>query len=354
MLNYWSRVRCGFDMEKYNSEVVSVVLTVYNSSLTVLDTLDSIFRQNYENIELIITDDASIDNSVEIIEQWLTVYEERFSKVLRCYSLVNNGVTISTNKGVMSASGEWVALIAADDILLPNYLNDNISFARKHKKYKIIQSKEIIIDASGAFVDVLSVEHWKMEKFAQFMSKQQFNALLLEDIKLSPTIFVNKETFDSLGGCDIRIRNIEDYPLKLLFTRNGFLIGYLDRFTVMYRVHDSLSHVSNQLVNIGHLQQREILNRYCRYPYIPKFNLFIWAADINDKFRNYLAVRLFRNNPTDTKILIIRFLSVFNPKNIRNLYFKLFFRKRIEKERQLGKQIYEEYISELISYNSTG
>ena len=60
--------------------LVTVVVVTYNSSKYVLETLDSIFEQTYKNIELIITDDGSSDNTVELCREWLTHYGDRFTQ----------------------------------------------------------------------------------------------------------------------------------------------------------------------------------------------------------------------------------------------------------------------------------
>lgn len=94
--------------------IISVAVITYNSSKTVIETLDSIYHQTYgaENIELIISDDASIDNTVAVIDDWLTLHESSFNKVIFFKNEVNGGVSKNINLAWTASTSEWIKTIA--------------------------------------------------------------------------------------------------------------------------------------------------------------------------------------------------------------------------------------------------
>ena len=87
--------------------LVSVVVITYNSSATVVETLESIKNQTYQNIELIVSDDYSNDNTIEITSEWLKKNSSRFEKSLLLRADHNAGTSANCNRGVRATSGLW-------------------------------------------------------------------------------------------------------------------------------------------------------------------------------------------------------------------------------------------------------
>ena len=83
--------------------LVSVITATYNSSDFITETLDSIFNQTWEAVELIITDDNSLDDTVEVCRQWLNAKSSRFIRTELITSEVNTGVSGNANRGLMAA-----------------------------------------------------------------------------------------------------------------------------------------------------------------------------------------------------------------------------------------------------------
>ena len=100
--------------------LVSIIVITYNSSKYVLETLESAKAQTYQNIELIVSDDCSTDNTVEICHNWIEQNKERFVRTELITVEKNTGIAPNCNRGVKAAKGEWVKLIAGDDVLHQN------------------------------------------------------------------------------------------------------------------------------------------------------------------------------------------------------------------------------------------
>ena len=100
--------------------LVSVAVITYNSSKYVLDTLESIKAQTYKNIELIISDDSSTDNTMQLCKDWCDQNKDRFVRIQVIEPEKNTGVAANCNRAEAACEGDWVKLIAGDDMLLPD------------------------------------------------------------------------------------------------------------------------------------------------------------------------------------------------------------------------------------------
>lgn len=96
--------------------MISVVIPLYNKAHTIVDTLNSVFSQTYQDFEIIIVDDGSTDNGVEVINEHFK------DKRLRIIKQLNGGVSIARNTGIKAAKGRWIAFLDADDEWMPEYL----------------------------------------------------------------------------------------------------------------------------------------------------------------------------------------------------------------------------------------
>ena len=109
-------------MNKENN-LVSVVLPVYNSEETIEKSLESILNQTYNNIEILLIDDGSTDNSLEICER----YEDNYSNVRLFKNYKNVGLTKSLNILINESKGEYICRQDADDVSLPTRIQTQIT-----------------------------------------------------------------------------------------------------------------------------------------------------------------------------------------------------------------------------------
>lgn len=97
--------------------MISVVIPLYNKAHTIVKTLRTVFTQTYQNFEVIIVDDGSTDDSVDIIRKEFD--DKRIHIIKQC----NGGVSVARNTGIKKSKGEWIAFLDADDEWLPGYLS---------------------------------------------------------------------------------------------------------------------------------------------------------------------------------------------------------------------------------------
>lgn len=106
-------------------DLISIIMPAYNSSQYIRNSINSIQKQTYSNWELIIVDDCSIDNTVEIIK---ALKEPRIRLFVNSE---NSGAAISRNKALREAKGRWIAFLDSDDIWKRTKLEEQLNFMKK-------------------------------------------------------------------------------------------------------------------------------------------------------------------------------------------------------------------------------
>lgn len=99
--------------------LVSITVITYNSASTVVETLNSVYCQTYRNLELIVSDDSSSDDTVNVCKKWIKKHENRFERVCIIESKMNTGISANINRADAACTGECVKGIAGDDKLVP-------------------------------------------------------------------------------------------------------------------------------------------------------------------------------------------------------------------------------------------
>jgi len=131
-----------------NNPLVSVLIPAYNHENYVQDTIQSIINQKYQNIELIVLDDGSSDSTFDKINELKEACEKRFSNVI-FRRKVNEGICETLNKLIELSSGEYVFMIASDDMAKPNAISEEIDFLEKNKEYSLCVGNNEFIDSEG-------------------------------------------------------------------------------------------------------------------------------------------------------------------------------------------------------------
>ena len=111
---------------------VTVIVPVYNAEKFISDGIKSVLNQNYENIELILINDGSLDNSLEIIKFW----EQKYPNIIKVYNKKNSGVGKTRNFGIKKATGKYITFLDADDYLDEDFISQMV---------KMIGDNDIII-----------------------------------------------------------------------------------------------------------------------------------------------------------------------------------------------------------------
>ncbi|SFN58053.1 glycosyltransferase family 2 protein [Salegentibacter flavus] len=223
--------------------LVSIIVITYNSSKFVLETLESAKDQTYENVELIISDDSSNDNTVEICENWIKENKTRFVRAQLVTAKVNQGIPANCNRGIKNAEGEWIRIVAGDDALLPHSTQKYIDYINEQEDPDI----QVLHSNVEWFNGSLSMENKKpLRPLSHFKlndptatAEDQFQILLRSNKVLAGTLIIKRAVFNKIGLYDEEPKLWEDRPILLKMTQNGIKLHYLDFCSLKYRKHIS-------------------------------------------------------------------------------------------------------------------
>ncbi len=233
-------------------KLVSVIVLAYRSAETIVQTLDSVKNQIYKNIELIITDDASPDNTVEIVQNWLGDNEGTLSKMQLVTTQQNTGIPGNINRALQYAKGDYVKLIAADDYMTRDAISEYVKFCEKNPKMFPIAKVHLFSDEKeGENVDFTPIEAYcnRCYEFASETDhKKQYRTLLKQNCIVAPSgSFYPMEIIRKLGGYDENYRWFEDYPMNLKVMHEGYRCGFINRELIYYRISGGSITASQQV-----------------------------------------------------------------------------------------------------------
>lgn len=219
------------------NELVSVRVVSYNAEQTILDTLESIKNQTYRNIELIVSDDCSKDKTVQIVREWLAQNKSRFVRTKLLTVDHNTGVCANMNRALKECEGVWIKGIAADDILLPNCVEDYMNFVSNNPNCRFVASLARVYEENFAPENYRSTMG-DCSHIANRLINDQIAMVAFHHTINAPSCFYNKNMLLEIGGYDNKY-GYEDHPLYLTILENGNALYYMPKETVGYRIHNS-------------------------------------------------------------------------------------------------------------------
>ena len=235
--------------------LVTICVVTYNSYMFVLETLESVYSQDYPNLALVISDDYSSDDTLAVVKEW--VAQERVKIRFQSIEVItvpeNTGVSANCNRCIAAIHSDYFKFIAGDDILLPNCIEDNMNFVKDNPKAKIIFSQVKLYQDTfqeSSYIKTTPMDFPANLMDYKFTAKDQYQILLLCDrIHFTPSVFMHKETLLKVGGYDESNRLVEDYPMWLKLTGSGERLHYFHKVTVGYRIHSKAgNNVGNHVI----------------------------------------------------------------------------------------------------------
>lgn len=202
--------------------LVSVIMTAYNSEKFIKDSIESILKQTYTNLELIIIEDVSTDGTLNIIQQ----FEDERIRLLR--NKKNSGTLYGMRKGVKAARGKYIAVLDSDDISFPDRIAKQVNFLETHKDILLCGSHaDNIINGrrrKRVYMDIASSEELK------------FSLLFGNDNIVHSTVMFRKAELEKNQIEYERFGYCHDYYLILSVAAVG-KIGLMDDILGLYRIH---------------------------------------------------------------------------------------------------------------------
>lgn len=305
--------------------VVCVPVATYNSADFIIETLESIYSQTYKEIELIISDDFSTDGTIEKVDEWIQQERviNRFSRIQFIKVPHNTGVSANCNRFMNAAQADWVKMIAGDDILLPNCIEDNVKFVTENSEALIIFSQVRLYEGTFEeknFLKTIPKSFPDNMMNPSFAAQDQYQILLIADrLHYMQSIFLNKKAIELVGGYDESSRLVEDYQMWLKLTSVGIKFYYFHKETVGYRMHSKATNNTgnNVLVKPSVINNYPIRKKYA-HPHLPKMIVWDerWTHKVTLLFKNLGIVKKTKINSGLYKLMTVYLNPFFYGKTI--------------------------------------
>jgi len=285
--------------------LVSVIMPTYNGASLILKTLESVKRQTYTNWEIVVVNDCSIDNTIEIVEQFK-------QEVPNTVKLVNNkknlGVSESRNIAVEKAKGVWLALLDSDDLWLSNHLELMVNCLEKDNSLQVIYS--------GCTVFQNHVENIIDQQRIEKKMLTNFNvSLFTHQIGInSSTAFIKKSSWIKCGGMDKEFNFGEEKEMFIRLAKSGARFKFTGSHTVLYRKHLNAASNQTKKMVLGNLEL------YLKHYDWDDISLKIRKRKLANAHLSY--ARILRSH--DKRVALKHSLEAFKvKKSIKNLLFCL-------------------------------
>lgn len=209
------------------SILVSVIMPTYNHAIYIKEAIQSVFNQGLDDIEIIVIDNYSIDNTLEVISD----FDDARIRVIQ---LNNKGIiAASRNAGIRIAQGKYIAFLDSDDIWENGKLIKQLSYFNKRKEYMLISTNMITFTTDG--IEKTWIKMTRNEKIT-------FRKLLWMNKISNSSVIMKKEVVDIVGYLDESpdIRTVIDYNywLRVVLKIPGSIL-ILKEPLLKYRIHES-------------------------------------------------------------------------------------------------------------------
>lgn len=270
----WSGVADGSQMHRHSATSVSVIIPTYNMGWCIERAIDSALSQGIADIEVIVVDDGSTDDTASRLVQ----YEERIVTVRQS----NQGLSAARNCGIQKATGEFVAFLDADDLLLENKLKIQMAYLEAHPDCGAVFSDGYLVSPDGCRLNLISAESTP-GLFAQ-QSTESIRQLLLRGHPFPPhAALVRRSCVLAVGSFDVSMRAREDLDFWLRLSER-YPLHYVPGTLVHYTVRpDSLSRSSKLMFTYSTILYDRLMVSadFCALSRQEKaVNLRAWAMEV--------------------------------------------------------------------------
>jgi len=228
---------------------VSVVVPCFNAARWIRDAIDSVLAQTYDDVELVVADDGSTDESPAVVRS--------YGGRLRYLRQENAGPSAARNLALRAATGEYVALLDADDRFHPTKLARQLAAFAERPDAGAVYCGWRLVDGEGI---ELPERGWPRT------DGDLVDRLVLGNLFHPVAVVLRRAPVDAAGGFDERLPVNEDWDLFLRIGRRGARWAFVDEALCDYRIHAGQSHERLDLVH-GHAQR--ILERFFDDPGLP-------------------------------------------------------------------------------------
>lgn len=211
--------------------LVTIIAVCYNQEEWVEETLDSIKKQTYPNIQLIVADDGSKDNSKQVIKNWIKANN---SDAVFVDHTVNLGLTKNINSAIPYVKGDYFQVFGCDDIMVQTKIEDQVAIMENDRSIDIVYSDMDIINREG---ERSNQSYFEKNAYKKPVSGNLYDDLIDRFIISAPSVLIRRNVLDELKGYNESLI-YEDHDFFLRAAKNHRFL-YTPGITVLYRITGS-------------------------------------------------------------------------------------------------------------------
>jgi len=250
--------------------LVSVIIASYNHAPYIEASILSVLQQSYRNIELLVVDDGSRDDSVARIEALQKVHDFDFRVQ------ANKGLSRTLNETIERAKGSLIAPFGSDDIMLPERIARQVAYMADKPEVGICAGDIQTIDADGNPCGKPRALPLRRLDFEDVFRDRKPGAP-------APTLLFRRDALERVGGFEPEVR-LEDLMIELKITHAGYFIDILGEPLALYRVHDSNTYKNYRFM------AENVLKTYARFSDQPAY------PEVCARFRNSMLLKCARTD----------------------------------------------------------
>jgi len=282
-----------------DTPLVTVIIASYNHARYIEASINSVINQTYKNIELLVVDDGSKDDSPAVLER----LQQQHGFDLRFQA--NQGLARTLNDAIARAKGDLIVPFGSDDIMLPHRIATQVEYMNGKPEVGICSANIETIDQDG---NVMGAREQRNRNLP--FRRLDFDDLFL-DRKPGPmaaTLMLRREALEKVGGFNADIR-LEDVYIELSIARAGYFIDVLGEVLAQYR-----DHPTNTFKN-GRFMVDNVLRTFAVFSDHPQYE------QVCMKFRNSMVLKYAnRDKALSREILSEIPLKYWNKKTLRGMW----------------------------------
>lgn len=222
---------------------ISVITATYNSGRTIGDTLESVLRQTYSDVELIVVDGASRDDTMDVVRR----YEPRFGGRLRWTSEPDRGIYDAMNKGIARATGDVIGILNSDDFYTSDTVLERVAEAMQGD------------DVDAVYGDIHYVRDGDLRRCVRYYSSRPFRRWMMRlgFMPAHPSFYCRREVYERCGTFDTTYRVAADFE-------NLLRLIYVNRIRTCYLPADFVTMRTGGASTSGLSSHRQIMRDHLR------------------------------------------------------------------------------------------
>lgn len=224
--------------------LISITCLSYNQSKFIVESLESIKKQTFQDFEILIIDDFSKDQSAIIIDEWIKANPQLNITFIK--HTENKGICKSINELLAISKGKYIQMLALDDVLLPWKLEKHAEILNNSKSNEVLVFSDSLLmdDGSNLYQNRFIAYHYT---YLNIKTGNFFDTLVSQNFIPGMSVLVKKDAILEIGGWDENLA-YEDYDMWLRLSKSGKVFIFDNNPSCIYRIHGGNTHKKSELL----------------------------------------------------------------------------------------------------------